>query len=144
MRVALVTIHTPLANVPSALSTDLIVEVGRIVHAALKRDFGIAQPRIGLCGLNPHAGEDGELGREEIEIVNPAAARLRAEGVDVSDARSGDMIFHEALQHCRRIELTEWRRSRTFWQRLKRRWAYFLLARIDPYIARRQWRALPD
>jgi 4-hydroxythreonine-4-phosphate dehydrogenase len=98
LRVALVTIHRPLASVPSALSTDLIVTVGRIVDAALKRDFGIAAPRIGLCGVNPHAGEDGELGKEEIEIVNPAAARLRAEGVDVSDARSGDTIFHEALQ----------------------------------------------
>jgi len=53
-------------------------------------------------------------------------------------------IFGDALQHCRRIELEEWRRSRTFWARLKRRWAYFLLARIDPYLARRQWRALPD
>jgi cardiolipin synthase len=53
-------------------------------------------------------------------------------------------IFGDALEHCRRIDAAEWRRSRTFWQRLKRRWAYFLLARIDPYIARRQWRGLPD
>jgi 4-hydroxythreonine-4-phosphate dehydrogenase len=98
LRVALVTIHTPLASVPAALSADLIVETGRIVHAALKRDFGIAAPRIGLCGVNPHAGEDGELGKEEVEIVNPSAARLRAEGLDVSDSRSADTIFHEALQ----------------------------------------------
>ncbi|HVY90872.1 MAG TPA: 4-hydroxythreonine-4-phosphate dehydrogenase PdxA, partial [Hyphomonadaceae bacterium] len=96
LRVALVTIHTPLANVIHAVSTPLIVETGRIVHAALKRDFGITRPRIGLCGINPHAGEDGEIGREEIEIVNPAAAQLRAEGIDISDARPGDTIFHEA------------------------------------------------
>jgi 4-hydroxythreonine-4-phosphate dehydrogenase len=96
LRVALATIHKPLSAVPGAISTDLIVEVGRILNAALKRDFGVAEPRIGLCGLNPHAGEDGEIGREEIEIVNPAAARLRKEGVKISDARPGDTIFHEA------------------------------------------------
>jgi 4-hydroxythreonine-4-phosphate dehydrogenase len=96
LRVALVTIHKPLAAVVPSLTTDLIAETGRIVHTALKRDFGIATPRIGLCGVNPHAGEDGEIGREEIEIVNPAAQRLRAEDAHVSDARPGDTIFHEA------------------------------------------------
>jgi 4-hydroxythreonine-4-phosphate dehydrogenase len=95
LRVALVTIHRPLASVVTTLTTPLIAEVGRIVHGALKRDFGIARPRMGLCGVNPHAGEDGEIGREEIEIINPAAALLRAEGVDISDARPGDTIFHE-------------------------------------------------
>jgi len=97
LRVALATIHRPLASVPSALSTDLIAKVGRIVDAALKRDFGIQAPRIGLCGLNPHAGEDGEIGREEIDIVNPAAAQLRGEGIDCKNARPGDTIFREAL-----------------------------------------------
>jgi 4-hydroxythreonine-4-phosphate dehydrogenase len=96
LRVALATIHRPLAGVPSALSADLIVEIGGIVHAALRRDFGLSAPRIGLCGVNPHAGEDGEIGREEIEIINPAAAALRAAGIDISDARPGDTIFHEA------------------------------------------------
>lgn len=96
LRVALVTIHKPLAAVIPSLSADLIAETARIVHAALKRDFGLPAPRIGLCGVNPHAGEDGEIGREEIEIVNPAAKRLRAEGIDISDARPGDTIFHEA------------------------------------------------
>ena len=95
LRVALVTIHRPLASVVATLTTDLIAETGRIVHAALKRDFGLLNPRIGLCGVNPHAGEDGEIGREEIEIINPAAARLRAEGIHISDARPGDTIFHE-------------------------------------------------
>jgi 4-hydroxythreonine-4-phosphate dehydrogenase len=99
LRVALVTIHRPLASVVTTLTTDLIAETGRIVHAALKRDFGLINPRIGLCGVNPHAGEDGEIGREEIEIINPAAARLRAEGVHISDARPGDTIFHEARAH---------------------------------------------
>ncbi len=98
LRVALATIHRPLAAISALLTQDLIVDVGRITHAALRRDFGFASPRIGLCGLNPHAGESGTIGREEIDVVNPAAARLRAEGVDVSDARPGDTIFHEALR----------------------------------------------
>ena len=68
----------------------------RIVRRALKRDFGIANPRIGLCGVNPHAGEDGEIGREEIDIINPAAATLRRGGSTSRDARPGDTIFHEA------------------------------------------------
>lgn len=97
LRVALVTIHSPLAKIPAILTTDLIVETGRIVGEAMKRDFGMAAARIGLCGLNPHAGEDGEIGIEEINVINPAAARLRAEGVNVSDARPGDTIFHEML-----------------------------------------------
>ncbi|RYZ14008.1 MAG: 4-hydroxythreonine-4-phosphate dehydrogenase PdxA [Alphaproteobacteria bacterium] len=97
LRVALVTIHRPLASVVKSLTTDLIVDIGRIVHHDLQRDFGIAHPRIGLCGVNPHAGEDGEIGREEIQIINPAAVKLRAMSVDISDARPGDTIFHEAL-----------------------------------------------
>jgi 4-hydroxythreonine-4-phosphate dehydrogenase len=97
LRVALATIHLPLASVTSTLTTDLIAKVGRIVDGALKRDFGIREPRIGLCGVNPHAGEDGEIGREEIEIVNPTAMRLRGEGIDCKDARPGDTIFREAL-----------------------------------------------
>jgi 4-hydroxythreonine-4-phosphate dehydrogenase len=96
LRVALVTIHRPLSSVVKSLSTDLIVDVGRIVHHDLSQVFGMADPRIGLCGVNPHAGEDGEIGREEIEIINPAAVRLRAQSIDISDARPGDTIFHEA------------------------------------------------
>ncbi len=97
LRVALATIHVPLGDVGALLSADGIVEVGKITAAAMARDFAIASPRIALCGVNPHAGEDGSLGREEIEIVNPAAARLRAAGVDASDARPGDTVFHEML-----------------------------------------------
>lgn len=97
LRVALVTIHRPLASVISSLSPLLIGEIGGIVGSALRRDFGIANPRIGLCGVNPHAGEDGEIGREEIEIINPAAELLRRGGLDISNARPGDTIFHEML-----------------------------------------------
>src|SRR5690349_9674347 len=96
LRVALVTIHQPLTKVVKSLSTNLIAEVGAIVHNDLVHAFGMKSPRIGLCGVNPHAGEDGEIGREEIEIINPAAVKLRAKGVNISDARPGDTVFHEA------------------------------------------------
>jgi 4-hydroxythreonine-4-phosphate dehydrogenase len=99
LKVALATIHTPLAHVAKALSQTRIVEVGRVVGEALKRDFGIASPRIALCGLNPHAGEHGHIGREEIDLINPAAAKLRAEGWQVSDARSADALFHEGARN---------------------------------------------
>ena len=98
LRVALTTIHRPLATVSSALSSGLIAEIARITDKALRRDFGLTRPRIGLCGLNPHAGEDGSIGREELEVINPAAERLRSEGVDISDARPSDVIFHEARE----------------------------------------------
>jgi 4-hydroxythreonine-4-phosphate dehydrogenase len=95
LKVALATIHTPLAKVPGQLTRERLVHVGEVVGEALKRDFGVAEPRIALCGLNPHAGEEGTIGREEIEILDPAAALLRAEGWAVSDARSADALFHE-------------------------------------------------
>lgn len=95
LRVALATIHTPLARVPKELSRERIVQVGRVLGETLQRDFGIAAPRIALCGLNPHAGERGNIGREEIDIVDPAAAALRAEGWNVTDARSADALFSE-------------------------------------------------
>jgi 4-hydroxythreonine-4-phosphate dehydrogenase len=94
LRVVLATIHLPLAQAVAALSLERIVEVGHITAEALTRDFGVARPRLALAGLNPHAGEGGALGREEIEIVNPAAERLRAEGIDCSDARPADTLFH--------------------------------------------------
>jgi len=95
LRVALATIHTPLAKVPGSLTRERLVHVGRVVGEALKRDFGIAAPRIAFAGLNPHAGEHGTIGREEIEIIDPAAAALRAEGWDVADAHSADALFHD-------------------------------------------------
>ena len=95
LKVALATIHIPLAKVAAALTREGIVQTGRVLGEALQLDFGIAKPRIALCGLNPHAGERGAIGREEIEIIDPAADALRAEGWDVADARSADALFNE-------------------------------------------------
>jgi 4-hydroxythreonine-4-phosphate dehydrogenase len=95
LKVALATIHIPLAAAPAALTRERVADVARIVGEALMHDFGIAKPRIVLCGLNPHAGEHGHIGREEIDAINPAAAQLRVEGWDISDARSADALFHE-------------------------------------------------
>ena len=94
LRVVLVTIHRPLRDALDAITGERIEHIARLTHHALKRDFGIAEPRLGLAGLNPHAGEGGALGREEIETVNPAAGRLRAEGIDISDALPPDTMFH--------------------------------------------------
>jgi 4-hydroxythreonine-4-phosphate dehydrogenase len=93
LRVALATIHLPLARVAEHLSVESLARVARVVCEALRFDFGIDAPRLALCGLNPHAGEGGALGREEIDIINPAAARLRNEagtfvGVSASRGRS--------------------------------------------------------
>lgn len=96
LRVALATIHVPLMRVLDHLTPDLLEDVTQITHAALQRDFGVANPRIALTGLNPHAGEDGNIGTEERDLINPLAARLRQRGIDVSDARSADTLFHEA------------------------------------------------
>jgi len=99
LRVALATIHTPLRDVPDALSADTIVRVARVVAAALKRDFGVTEPRLALCGLNPHAGESGDIGSEEIDIINPAAGVLRDQhGIDIGDARSADALFSPAAR----------------------------------------------
>lgn len=95
LKVALATIHLPLAAVASAITLERIVAIGRVLGQSLQRDFAIPAPRIALCGLNPHAGEGGAIGREEIELINPAAADLRAEGWDVADARSADALFHQ-------------------------------------------------
>jgi 4-hydroxythreonine-4-phosphate dehydrogenase len=95
LKVALATIHTPLAKVPAALTRERIVATVQVVGEALKRDFGIDAPRIALCGLNPHAGEDGHIGREEIDEINPAAAMLRTQGWNVTDARSADALFSD-------------------------------------------------
>ncbi|MEM1088017.1 MAG: 4-hydroxythreonine-4-phosphate dehydrogenase PdxA [Pseudomonadota bacterium] len=95
LRVALATIHVPLAHIPGLLTEDLLIETARIVHRDLIDKFGIEQPRIAFTGLNPHAGEAGTIGREEVEIINPAAETLRAEAITISDARPGDTVFHE-------------------------------------------------
>jgi len=94
LRVVLATIHLSLRDALAALTAERIAGIARLTHHALIRDFGIAAPRLALAGLNPHAGEGGALGREEIEIVNPAAAALRAEGIDITDALPPDTMFH--------------------------------------------------
>ncbi|MBM3567638.1 MAG: 4-hydroxythreonine-4-phosphate dehydrogenase PdxA [Alphaproteobacteria bacterium] len=93
-RVVPVTVHLALRQALATLDRNLIVDTGEIVAAALKRDFGIARPRLTVAGVNPHAGEDGGLGREEIEIVAPAVAALAARGLAVSGPTSPDTLFH--------------------------------------------------
>lgn len=93
LRVVPVTIHVSLKRAAAELTTEAIVEQGRIVAAALRRDFGIAQPRLVVAGLNPHAGEDGTMGREDIEIVAPAVAALRAEGIAARGPLPADTLF---------------------------------------------------
>ena len=97
LRVALATIHIPLLQVASALTTERLIETATITAVALQRDFGLTKPRLAFTGLNPHAGEGGAIGREEIETINPAAQALRNQGVDITDARPADTVFHEAL-----------------------------------------------
>jgi 4-hydroxythreonine-4-phosphate dehydrogenase len=93
-----VTIHIPVKDVPGRLTTELVVETGRIVARDLTRRFGIAKPRIAVAGLNPHAGEDGEMGDEDIRIVAPAIAQLKADGIDARGPLSADTMFHAAAR----------------------------------------------
>ncbi len=94
LRTVPVTIHLPLDKVAGALTTELIVARGRVVARGLQRDFGIAEPRLAIAGLNPHAGENGALGRQEIEIIAPAVEALRAGGIDAVGPLSADSMFH--------------------------------------------------
>lgn len=93
LRVALVTAHEPLARVSQALSVEAIVNAALVTAQALRRDFGIAAPRLAVAGLNPHAGESGAIGREEIEIVAPAVRALCGLGVDASGPWPSDTLF---------------------------------------------------
>jgi 4-hydroxythreonine-4-phosphate dehydrogenase len=93
-----VTIHLPLSEVPKRLTTDLIVDTGRVVARDLIRRFGVARPRLAVAGLNPHAGEEGALGEEDRTIVMPAVARLAAEGIDVRGPLPADTMFHAAAR----------------------------------------------
>jgi len=94
LRTVLVTVHEAIAKVPAKLSIESIVTTGVVTAQALRRDFGIERPRLALAALNPHAGEGGALGREEISIIGPAARALRDLGVDCSDPRPADTLFH--------------------------------------------------
>tara|TARA_B100000678_G_C18153925_1_gene480132 strand:- start:58 stop:1065 length:1008 start_codon:yes stop_codon:yes gene_type:complete len=93
LRVALATTHLPLSRVSSAITGPGLIRVVRILAAELEQRFDIASPRILVCGLNPHAGEDGHLGREEIEIITPALNRLREEGLDLVGPLPADTLF---------------------------------------------------
>jgi 4-hydroxythreonine-4-phosphate dehydrogenase len=95
LRVVPFTIHIALSEVFRALKPDAIAETGLIVLEALGRDFGCASPRLAVAGLNPHAGEDGTMGREDVEIIAPAVEQLRARGHDVSGPLSADTLFHD-------------------------------------------------
>ncbi|WP_342642518.1 4-hydroxythreonine-4-phosphate dehydrogenase PdxA [Rhodoligotrophos ferricapiens] len=95
LRTVPVTIHIPLKDVPTRLSQQLIIEQARIVARDLTRWFGLAGPRIAICGLNPHAGEQGTLGREDEEIIAPAVNALRSEGFEVTGPLPADTLFHE-------------------------------------------------
>ncbi|MGH6981962.1 MAG: 4-hydroxythreonine-4-phosphate dehydrogenase PdxA [Stellaceae bacterium] len=98
LRVVPVTIHLALRDALAALSVERIVATGRIAAAALRRDFGVAAPRLAVAGLNPHAGEHGALGREEIDIVAPAVAALRGGGIDATGPFPADTMFHAAAR----------------------------------------------
>jgi 4-hydroxythreonine-4-phosphate dehydrogenase len=94
LRVVPVTIHLALRRAVESLTAAAIVTAGRVTAAALRRDFGIAEPVLAVAGLNPHAGEAGGLGREEIETVAPAIAELRASGIDARGPLAADTMFH--------------------------------------------------
>jgi len=98
LRVCLATIHTPLSRVSAALTCENLVQAGEIILDALQRDFGIAAPRLAVAGLNPHAGEDGAIGREEIEIISPAVSVLAGQGHDVTGPAPADSLFHPAAR----------------------------------------------
>jgi 4-hydroxythreonine-4-phosphate dehydrogenase len=93
LRVALATTHLALSEVPRAITRELLEKVIRIAEADLRKHFGVAKPRILVAGLNPHAGESGYLGREEIEVITPVIEELRREGLEVSGPFPADTLF---------------------------------------------------
>lgn len=98
LRVVPVTVHVSLAEAVAGLSRARIVAAGLTTAAALRRDFAIAAPRLAVAGLNPHAGEDGAMGREDLDIVAPAVADLRAAGIDAVGPLPPDTMFHAAAR----------------------------------------------
>ena len=99
MRVALATTHLPLRAVPDAITRDGLESTLRVLHRDLVRRFGLARPRILVAGLNPHAGEAGHLGREEIEVITPVLERLRADGMDLIGPLPADTLFNPPTLH---------------------------------------------
>ncbi len=99
-RVALATTHIPLNAVPKSLTAELLVQVIEIIHNALINVFKIKKPRIGICGLNPHAGEGGFLGTEEIEIIKPVMQKLAKQQIQCEGPYPADTIYHQASFDC--------------------------------------------
>lgn len=95
LRACLVTIHVALDQVPELVTAERVARTARVVHESLKRDFAIARPRLAMAALNPHAGEGGALGLQELDILIPVAEQLRAEGIDITDPRPADTMFHD-------------------------------------------------
>jgi 4-hydroxythreonine-4-phosphate dehydrogenase len=95
LRVVPVTIHMALAQAIAVLNADRIVHAARVTAAALRCDFGIARPRLAVAGLNPHAGESGHMGREEIDMIGPAVEAIRREGIEVAGPLAPDTMFHK-------------------------------------------------
>ncbi|MCH9699158.1 MAG: 4-hydroxythreonine-4-phosphate dehydrogenase PdxA [Gammaproteobacteria bacterium] len=101
MRVALLTTHIPLLEVPAQITAQRLHSVLNILHGDLKKQFGIDQPRIMVCGLNPHAGEDGHMGREEVDIIEPELQRLREQGMTLIGPLPADTVFTpRQLERC--------------------------------------------
>jgi 4-hydroxythreonine-4-phosphate dehydrogenase len=97
LRVLLATTHLALRDVPGALTPDLLCAQAGLLHASLRRDWGMAEPRLALCALNPHASDQGLFGDEEERVLGPAVARLRDQGVDISPPLPADTVFTRAL-----------------------------------------------
>jgi 4-hydroxythreonine-4-phosphate dehydrogenase len=106
LRVVPLTIHTPLKDVPAALTQEAILETAEIILQALARDFGVRSPRLAIAGLNPHAGEEGMLGREESEVIAPAAEKLKGRGHRVIGPLSADTMFHDEARKAYDAALT--------------------------------------
>lgn len=98
LRAVPVTIHIPLKDVPAALTVDAIAETATVTHADLQRRFGIAEPRIAISGLNPHAGESGTMGEEDISVITPAVERLNRAGIACIGPLPADTMFHAAAR----------------------------------------------
>jgi 4-hydroxythreonine-4-phosphate dehydrogenase len=98
LRAVPITVHIPLKDVPSRLTRNIIIESAEVTAAALSRYFGVPAPRLAFCGLNPHAGENGEMGREDIEVIAPAISELQRRGIHASGPYPADTLFHEAAR----------------------------------------------
>ncbi len=95
LRVALATIHISIFDVPRVLNSERIIHAAQVLHGALTTDLGLTNPRIAMTGLNPHAGENGALGSEERDYINPCAEELRKSGINITNAQPADTLFHQ-------------------------------------------------